>query len=100
MYEQINALKKIGTQAASIGTLPGEVLVGTTVYTHCESVDRTAPHRNNACYFDPINMTDRKEWAQKMMDEKGVACIISVWCGTVNRLTVCVYSCPHQYFSW
>ena len=74
LNKQINALKKRGTHAASIGTLPGGRLVGTTVCTHCEAVDRTASHRNNACYSDPINMTERKEWAEKLMDEKGVAC--------------------------
>ena len=50
--EQINTLKKRGTQATSSATLLG----GTTVCTHCESVGRTAPHRKNACYFDPRTM--------------------------------------------
>ena len=73
LYKNINALKKRGTHAASIGTLPGGRLVGTTVCTHYEAVDRTASHRKNECYFDPRNITDRKEWAQKLMDKKGVA---------------------------
>ena len=79
LYEQINALKKRGTQAASVGTLPGGGLLGTTVCTHCEAVGRTAPHINNACYFDPRNMTDRKDWAWKLMDKKGVACKDDEW---------------------
>ena len=74
LSEQINALKKRGTQAARVGTLPVGELVGTTVCTHCEAVVRTEPHRNNACYFDPRKMIDQKEWARKIMDEKGVVC--------------------------
>ena len=74
MYENINALKKRGTQAASVGAFPGGGLVGGTVCTHCEAVGRTVPHRKNLCYFEPINMTDQKEWDRKMMDEKGVTC--------------------------
>ena len=52
--EQVNALKKRGTQSASVRTLPG----GTTICTHCKAVGRTAPNRINACYFDPNKMTD------------------------------------------
>ena len=53
LSDQINALKKRVTQAASVGTLPGGRLMGTTVCTHCEAVGCTAPHRKNACYSDP-----------------------------------------------
>ena len=73
LYEHINALKKRGMQAYSVGKLAGGGLLG-TVCTHCEAVGRTTPHRKNACYFDPRKMTDRKEWDQKLMDKKGVAC--------------------------
>ena len=72
--EQINTLEKRGTQAASVGTLTGGGLVGTTVFTRCEAVGRTAPHRKNVCYFDQRKMTDQKEWSQKLMDKKGVVC--------------------------
>ena len=61
-------------QAASVRTFSGGVLVGTTVCTHCVAVGCAAPHRKNACYFEPMKMTDQKEWAQKLMDEKGEAC--------------------------
>ena len=44
LSEQVNALKKIGTQEASGGTLPG----GKTVCTYCEAVGPTAPDRKNA----------------------------------------------------
>ena len=74
LYEHINNLKNRGTQAASVKIFPGGGLVGTTVCTHCEAFGRTAPHRNNACYSDPRNLTDQKEWARKLMDKKGVAC--------------------------
>ena len=67
--EQINALKKKGTPTNNGATLPGTT---TTICTHCEAVGRTEPHRKNACYFDPRKMTDRKYWARKLMEEKGV----------------------------
>ena len=70
LSEHINSLKKKETQATSGATLPGVK----TVFTHCEAVGRTAPHRKNFCYFEPRKMTDRKYWARKLMDEKGVAC--------------------------
>ena len=73
LYEHINDLKKGGTQASSVRTLVGGVLLG-NLCTYCEAVGRTATHRNNACSFDPRKMTDRKEWDRKLMDEKGVAC--------------------------
>ena len=57
LSEQVHALKKRGTQSASVRTLTG----GTTVCTHCEAVVRTAPHRKNVYYFDQRKMTDRKE---------------------------------------
>ena len=63
-------MKKRGTQATSDATFP----VGKKVCTNCEAVSCTAPHIKNTCYFDPGKMTDRKYWARKLMDEKGVAC--------------------------
>ena len=59
MYEQINAMKNRGKQASNIVTTEG---VGNTgnVCPHCAAVGRTAPHKNNSCYFDPKNMTDRR----------------------------------------
>ena len=73
LYEQINAMKNRVTQASGIETMVGGGLVG-TVCTHFEVVGRTAPHRNNACYFNPRKMTDQKEWDRKLVDEKGVLC--------------------------
>ena len=43
-YEQINAMKKRGTQAASIGTTEGGGLVG-TVCPYYAAVGCTAPHK-------------------------------------------------------
>ena len=56
LSKQVNALKKRGTQEAIAGTFTG----GTNVCTHCDAVGRTAPHRKNDCYFDPLKMTDRR----------------------------------------
>ena len=86
LYKQINALKKRGNQYSSVRKLEEWGMVG-NICTHCEAVSRTAPHRNNACYFDLRNMTDWKEWAWKLMDEKGVACKdYELWCGTAQRV--------------
>ena len=63
-------MKKRRMQQPSVGTLTG----GTTVCTHCEAVGRTVPYSKNACYFNTRKMTDQKEFARKIMDEKGVAC--------------------------
>ena len=63
-------MKNKGTQATSGATLPG----GMTICAHCEVVGHTEPHRKNASYFDPRKMTDRKDWARKLMEEKGVNC--------------------------
>ena len=71
LSEKINAFKKKGASVTSRATFPGGT---TTVCTHCEAVGRTAPHRKNACYFDPRKMTDRKYWARKLMEDKGVKC--------------------------
>ena len=42
LSEQINSLKKKGTPTKSGATLPGET---TMIFTHCEAVGCTAPHR-------------------------------------------------------
>ena len=43
------------------------------ICAHFGAVGRTAPHRKKAIYFDSGKMTDRKEWARKLM-KKGVKC--------------------------
>ena len=72
MYEQINDMKKRGTQASNIGKTAGGGLTG-NVRPHCAAVGRTASHKNNSCYFEPKKMMDRREWDRKLMDENGVA---------------------------
>ena len=66
-------MNKKGTQAYSIGTTAGGGLTR-NMFPHCAAVGRTAPHKKNSYYFDQKRMTDRREWAYKFMDEKGVAC--------------------------
>ena len=72
-HKHINAIKKKGTPISSIGTMAGGVMA-VNVCPHCTVVRRSAPHKKNACYFNPNNMTDRMGWARKLMDEKVVAC--------------------------
>ena len=35
---------------------------------HCAEVGRSAPHRNNKCYFDPRKNKERMGWATKLME--------------------------------
>ena len=65
-------MKKRGTQASSIGKTEGGGLTG-KVCPYYTTVGRTDTQKKNACYFDRKNMTDRREWARKLMDEKRVA---------------------------
>ena len=62
LYEHVKATKKKGTPTSSIGTTVGGSMIG-NVCPHCAVVGRSAPHKNNACYFDPKRMTYRREWA-------------------------------------
>ena len=73
MYEHINAIKNKGTHSSSIGMTTGGGLTR-NMCPHCAAVGRTAPHKNNSCYFKPKKMTDRREWDHKLMNEKVVAC--------------------------
>ena len=59
LYEQINAMKYIGTQASNSRTAAGVVHTW-NVFPHCAAVGRTAPHQNNFCYFDPKNDDGQK----------------------------------------
>ena len=72
LYEHIHAMKKKGTQSSSIGTTAGGGLT-VNMCPHYAAVRPTAPHKNYPCYFDPKKITDRREWARKLMDKKGVA---------------------------
>ena len=65
-------MKNRWTQASNSGTATGGGQTG-NMCLHCAAIDHTAPHQNNSYYFNPKNMTDRREWAQKFLDEKGVA---------------------------
>ena len=45
--------------------------------------------QENTWFFDPKKIMDRKEWAKKLMDSKGVACKDDEWyVGTVANVTV------------
>ena len=66
-------MKKKVTQASSIGTTAGGRLTR-NVCPHCAVVGKTAPHKNNSCFFDSKKMTDRRDWARKLMDREIMAC--------------------------
>ena len=66
-------MKKRGTTSSSIITTAGGGMTG-NMCPQCAVVGHTAPQKKNACYFDPRKMKDRREWARKLMEGKGVAC--------------------------
>ena len=39
---------------------------------HFAAVGRSAPHRNNKCYFEPRKNKERMGWATKLMEAKGI----------------------------
>ena len=70
LTEHINALKKKG---GSVTTgVPGTGGNNFPPCKHCEAVGRTAPHRQNKCYFDPRNNKERMGWAKRLMEAKVV----------------------------
>ena len=74
LHQQITALNKIsGGKLNDVGT-SGATGTNPYVCPHCTVVGCSAPHKKNSCFFNPQKMTDRKEVAQKLMDDKGVAC--------------------------
>ena len=84
-------MKKRGKQASSIGKMAGGGLVE-TVWTYYAVVGCNAPHKKNSCYFDPKKMTDRREWARKMMDEKGAAYKYDEWWWGTEQTVVHIYT--------
>ena len=70
--EHINALKK--KRGAVTAGVPGTG--GTNSNSphckHCAVVGRTAPHRNNKCYFDPRKNEERMGWEKRLMEAKGI----------------------------
>ena len=53
LYGHINTMKNKGNQASRIGTTEGGAMTR-NVFPHCAVVGRTAPHKNNSCYFNPL----------------------------------------------
>ena len=67
LKSQVNAFKKKGPQETS------EKEREKMIRKYCEAVGRTPPH-GKTCFFDLKKMTDRKEWAQELMEKNGVQC--------------------------
>ena len=73
-------MKNRGTQACNSGTASGGGHMG-NVCPHCAGVGRTAPHKDNSCYFDPKklrtegsglkNLWTRKDWHTMMTNDSG-----------------------------
>ena len=66
LTEHINALKNKGSSGTNGATVPGGKIFPTC--NNCEAVGRTAPHRNNRCYFDLRKNEDRQVWKKRLME--------------------------------
>ena len=73
LYRKNTAFKKKSGGKANDG---GTTNLESTPFVcpHWAAVGRSTPHKKNTCFFDPQKMTDRKDWARKLMDDKGVVC--------------------------
>ena len=68
LTKHINALRKRGGSVTA--GVPGRGGNNSPICKHCAAVGRSAPHRNNKCYFDPRKNEDRMGWATKLMEAK------------------------------
>ena len=72
LTEQINALREKGgvVRAGVPGTRGNNS--NPPNCKHCVAVGKSAPHRNNKCYFDPHKNNERMGWATRLMEAKGI----------------------------
>ena len=70
LTEHINALRKKGVSVTA--SVPNTGDNNTTTCKHCKAVGRSAPHRNNQCFFYPRKNKHRLDWAAKLMEAKGI----------------------------
>ena len=68
----IHTLKnKVGVVTAGVPG-PGGTNSNYPHCKHCTAVGRSAPHRNNKCYFDPRKNKERMGWGKWLMEAKGI----------------------------
>ena len=70
LTEHINALREKGISGTASVPITGDN--NTTTCKHCKAVGRSAPHRNNQCFFDPKINKHRLDWAANLMKAKGI----------------------------
>ena len=69
MTEHINALRKKGV--AVTASVPNTGDNNATTCQHCKAVGRSAPHRNNQCFFDPKEKLTQTGLGSKAYGGKG-----------------------------
>ena len=72
LTENINALKNKGGAVTAGVPVTGGTNSNSLYCKHCAAVSRTAPHRNNKCYFDPRENKEIIGWAKRLMEAKGI----------------------------
>ena len=72
LTEQINDLKKKGGAVTAGVPGTGGTKSNYPHCKHCAEVGRSAPHRNNKCYFDPRKNKERQGWAKRLMEAEGI----------------------------
>ena len=70
LTEHINALREKGVSVTA--SVPSTGDNNATTCKHGKAVGRSAPHRNNHCYFDPRKNKHILDWAAKLMEAKGI----------------------------
>ena len=70
LTEHIKALREKGVSGTA--SVPSTGDNNATTCKHCKLVGRSAPHRNNQCFFDPRKNKHRLDWAAKLMEAKGI----------------------------
>ena len=69
LQQEVNALQNRKGIGDAMGNLSNQ-----EVCPNCAAVGRSAPHKKGNFFFDKKKMTNIKEWARKLVDDKSVKC--------------------------
>ena len=72
LTEHINALKKKGGAVTAGVPRTGGTNSNYPNCKNCAAVGRTAPHRNNKCYFDPRKNKEIMGWGKRLMEAENI----------------------------
>ena len=90
----INPLRKKGGSVTA--SVPNTGDHNTTNCKHCKAVGRSAPHRNNQCFFDPRKNKHILDWTSKLMKAKGIVFNDAWHVGPAQSKTVVLLNNPKK----